>query len=313
MEVLNETPHPMFIVDDACRIVASNRAAWETYGYDKAMLLGMSVIAITANSERDRLKACFTDMSPAVRPTGRWDHTRRDGSRLTVDITSYGLLFDGKPVKVVLAVDVTEQVRAEERTRQYVAKLEAALSASVSALSSMVELRDPYTAGHQERVSRLAAALAKEMNLNQDAQEGLAIMGLVHDIGKIGIPVDILSAPRSLTGAEYEVVKSHVQFGYDILRKLDFPWPVAECVLQHHERMNGGGYPNGLHASDIRIESRILAVADVIEAISSHRPYRAGVGEHQALDEVRADSPSLYDADVVGAAIRLFGRGHTIQ
>ena len=207
---------------------------------------------------------------------------------------------------------MTEQVRAEERTREYVAKLEAALSASVAAFTSMIELRDPYTAGHQQRVSRLAVAIAREMRIDEAGQEGIAIMGLVHDIGKIGIPVDILSKPRGLTPAEYEVVKSHAQFGYDILAKLDFGWPVAEIGLQHHERLDGSGYPNALKARDIRMEARIVAVADAVESISSHRPYRPGVGAQTALQEVKS-TPHLYDAQVVSAAERVFAAGYTIH
>lgn len=311
-EVLSHTPHPMFVVDHGCRIIAANPAALVAYGYTKEQFVGMSVRDITHSSEWARLRTCFEHASPDVRATGRWKHLRKDGHDLIADITSYSLLFDNRRVRVVLSVDVTEQVQAEERTRQYVAKLEAALSSSVIALSRMVELRDPYTAEHQERVSRLAVELAREMKMDEDTQEGIAVMGLLHDIGKIGIPVDILSKPRSLSSAEYEVVKSHAQFGYNILVKLDFGWPVADCVLQHHERLDGSGYPNGLRASDIRIESRIVALADVIESISSHRPYRPGLGERKALEEVRADI-KLYDPNVLEAAARLFGRGHTIQ
>lgn len=311
-EVLNQTPHPMLVVDADSRVVAVNPAAVVAYGYDREAFVGMTVSDITDTSEHQRLKACVGSGDASVRSSGRWKHVRRDGSPLVVDVTSYGLRFDGRPVRVVLAVDVTEQVTAEERTHQYIARLEAALGASVNALSFMTELRDPYTAGHQERVSRLAVALAAELQMDEEAREGIRIMGLVHDIGKIGNPVDILSTPRALSMAEYQMVKSHAQFGYDILARLDFGWPVAECVLQHHERLDGSGYPNGLKASDIRLESRIVAVADVIESMTSHRPYRSGVGAQKALDEVRF-KPALYDPRVAEAAARVLRRGYTLQ
>ncbi len=314
-ELFRRTPYAMFVVDVASlRFLAVNPAATAQYGYTADEFLALTLMDIRSDAEQARLKSWLSKRPSApVWASGRWRHLRKDGSELVADITAYSLSFDSREAKVILAIDVTRQVSEEERTRQYVEKLEAALSASIKALSSMVELRDPYTAGHQQRVSRLAIALAREMQLDENTQAGLGVMGLVHDIGKIGIPGEILSKPISLTVTEYELVKSHVQFGYEILAKLQFNWPVAECVLQHHERLAGSGYPYALKAGDIRFEARILAVADVMESVSAHRPYHPGYGDKKALDEVIMGSGVLYDADVVGAAVRLFRSGFAIH
>jgi putative nucleotidyltransferase with HDIG domain len=167
-------------------------------------------------------------------------------------------------------------------------------------------MRDPYTAGHQQRVTQLAVAIATEMGLPTEQIDGIRVIGTLHDVGKICIPAEILSKPGKLTKVEFTIIKIHSQAGYNILKTVEFPWPVAKIVLQHHERMNGSGYPKGLRGEDILLESRILAVADVVEAMSSHRPYRPALGTHKALEEIEQNSGVLYDADVADACLRLF-------
>jgi len=169
-----------------------------------------------------------------------------------------------------------------------------------------VEERDPYTAGHQRRVTNLALAIAEELGLSEDQKDGLQKAGLIHDQGKISIPFDILSKPGRLTEIEFQLIKKHPEVGYHILKDIEFPWPVAKIVLQHHERINGSGYPNGLKAEDITIEAKILAVADVVEAMASHRPYRAALGIEKALEEIKLNRNTLYEPDVVDACLRLF-------
>jgi HD-GYP domain-containing protein (c-di-GMP phosphodiesterase class II) len=181
---------------------------------------------------------------------------------------------------------------------------------TVQAIAATVEMRDPYTAGHQRRVADLAAGIAGEMGMTHEQIYALHLSGIVHDLGKISIPAEILSKPGRLSAIEYTLVKQHPQAGYDILKEIEFPWPLAQFVLQHHERMDGSGYPQGLKGDEILPEARVLAVADVIEAMASHRPYRAGLGLESALEEINAHRGTLYDPAVVDAALRLFREKH---
>jgi putative nucleotidyltransferase with HDIG domain len=167
-------------------------------------------------------------------------------------------------------------------------------------------MRDPYTAGHQERVTRLAMAMAERMGLPADRVEGLRVAGLLHDVGKVSVPAEILSKPTGLSAIELALVRSHSEAGYAILREIAFPWPVATIVLQHHERMDGSGYPSGLRGEEILLEARILAVADSVEAMASHRPYRAALGIEEALAELARGRGTAYDVDAVSACLSLF-------
>jgi putative nucleotidyltransferase with HDIG domain len=169
-----------------------------------------------------------------------------------------------------------------------------------------IEIRDPYTAGHQRRVAQLAEAIARELRLSSEVAEGLRVMGNIHDIGKIYVPAEILSKPGQISSIEYVIIQSHPQVGFDILQNIRFPWPVAQVVLQHHERLDGSGYPNGLPGKDILLEARILSVADVVEAMSSHRPYRPGGSLELALKEIEQNKDILYDGQAAEACLRLF-------
>ena len=180
------------------------------------------------------------------------------------------------------------------------------LDGTVEAVARMLELRDPYTAGHERRVAKLACATGKEMGRPERQIEGLRVIGYLHDIGKIAVPAEILSKPTALSDIEVAMVRIHSRSGYDILKDLEFPWPVAEAVLQHHERLDGSGYPQGLKAPAIILEARILMVADVVEAMASRRPYRAARGLDAAIDELTTHKGQLYDPDVVTACVRLF-------
>ena len=197
----------------------------------------------------------------------------------------------------------------EERTtslKQSEAKLRASLFDSISAIAATVEMRDPYTAGHQRRVAEIAKAIAGELGLPEHQVEGIYLASVVHDVGKVRVPAEILSKPGTLTELEFSLIKQHSQAGYDILKEVDFPWPIAQFVLQHHERKDGSGYPQGLKGDDILLEARIISVADVIEAMASHRPYRPGRGIEAALVEISGKRDILYDPAIVDAALRLF-------
>jgi putative nucleotidyltransferase with HDIG domain len=201
---------------------------------------------------------------------------------------------------------VIETRRAEDQLQTTLERLEKALEGTVRAMSLTIEMRDLYTAGHQRRVSSLAVAIAEELHLPSEKIEGLRLAGVIHDIGKIAMPAEILTKPTRLTKTEFQLIKDHPRIGYDILKNIQFPWPVAHIILQHHERMDGSGYPDGLLGDAILMEARILAVADVVEALSSHRPYRPALGMEKALEEIRRGRGVRYDMRVVDACMKLF-------
>jgi len=219
--------------------------------------------------------------------------------------------FSDKAIAVLreLADDVAYGVRAiRDRTGriEYQTRFAASLEATVRAISAASEMRDPYTAGHQRRVAELAVAIARDLEIDADLATGIGVAASIHDIGKMVVPTEILSKPGPLTDIEFAIVKEHAQAGYDIVSGIDFPWPAAEMILQHHERLDGSGYPASLRDREIVIGARIMAVADVVEAMTSHRPYRAAPGFDAALIEISTGSGTLYDPDVVDACKRLF-------
>jgi len=204
-----------------------------------------------------------------------------------------------------LRAEIAERMKAEEALQQSYKRLRRTLEATAAALSSALEKRDPYTAGHQQRVAQLACFIAEEMGLSEERIEGIHMAGVLHDIGKISVPGEILSKPGKLSEVEFSIIKSHPDIGYEILKNIEFPWPIAQITLQHHERMDGSGYPRSISGENILLEAKILAVADVVEAISSHRPYRPTLGMEIAIKEISQNKGILYDPDVADAALRL--------
>jgi len=184
--------------------------------------------------------------------------------------------------------------------------LEKAIDGIIEAMGLTVEIRDPYTAGHQRRVAEIAHAIAIEMGIPKQRVEGVRMAGVIHDIGKMAVPAEILSKPGKITEYEFGIIKSHPEVGYNILKKIDFPWPIAQIVYQHHERMDGSGYPQGLSGKDILLEARIMAVADVVEAMASHRPYRPALGIDIALEEISKNRGVFYDPEVADACLKIF-------
>jgi putative nucleotidyltransferase with HDIG domain len=204
--------------------------------------------------------------------------------------------------------------KANEALRGSIEELHKTFGSVVKVLTAVVETRDPYTAGHQSRVADLARAMATQLGLPHEQIEGIRIAGIIHDIGKISIPAEILSKPGKLTEIEFSLIKSHAQTGYSLLKPIDFPWPVAEIVHQHHERCNGTGYPQGLATDQILQEARIMAVADTVEAMASHRPYRAALGIQKALEEIERLAGVQYDAQAVASCLDLFrNRGYSFK
>ncbi len=206
----------------------------------------------------------------------------------------------------VLQIEITKRESTEEELKLSLEKLQKTIGEIINVVALTIEMRDPYTAGHQRRVANLARAIAQEMKLSENQIDGIYMAGIIHDMGKIAIPAEILSKPSKLGENESGIVKTHPQAAYQILKEIEFPWPIAQIVLQHHERMNGSGYPQGLSGEAILLGARVLAVADVVEAMSYHRPYRPAFGINKALEELSQNKGIFYDFDVVGACLNLF-------
>ncbi|MHB8090196.1 MAG: HD domain-containing phosphohydrolase [Syntrophales bacterium] len=234
------------------------------------------------------------------------DIVRKDGEVRHLQVWRKRVLWNGKEHYQVIYRDITERKEAEKHLQDTLESLRKAVGTTIQVIASTVAARDPYTAGHQIRSADLARAVATEMGLPQNTVEGIRMAGSIHDIGKISIPAEILSKPTKLSDIEFSLIKAHAQRGFEMLKDVESPWPLAEIVYQHHERMDGSGYPRNLKGEDIMIEARILGVADVVEAMASHRPYRAGLGIDTALSEIEKNKGIFYDNAVADACLRLF-------
>jgi len=232
----------------------------------------------------------------------------RKGKKTPIDPRLEPIKNEGGNISgMVLAfTDITPRKKAEDELKKSWKQQKIAMEGTVQAIAFTIETRDPYTAGHQRRVTKLACLIGEDMELSVDRIEGLRMSGELHDIGKIHVPAEILSKPGKISEAEYTIIKTHPQVGHDILKTIEFPWPVAKIVLQHHERMDGSGYPQGLKGEAILLEARILAVADVIEAMATHRPYRPALSIDEALKEISKNKRKLYDARVTEACLKVF-------
>ncbi|HNQ47405.1 MAG TPA: HD domain-containing protein [Syntrophorhabdus sp.] len=233
---------------------------------------------------------------------------KKDGSKIWVAINARAVRNGNGSIDFFEGFhqDITRRKRAENDLKNTVESLKKTLDGTVHALSTTLEMRDPYTAGHQKRVALIACEIAEEMGLPEEQIEGIRVMGFLHDIGKIMVPAEILSKPGKINEYEFHIIKAHSQVGYDILKGIELPWPVALATIQHHERIDGSGYPQGLKGDEIILEAKILAVADVLEAMASHRPYRPALGLDKALEEIREKKGVYYDPVVVDACLRLF-------
>jgi PAS domain S-box-containing protein/putative nucleotidyltransferase with HDIG domain len=309
--LFDRTLYCVFVHDFDGRFLDANDAAFNLLGYTRkefpatlASLLDQDQLAIAIKRDKE------------IRRTGvssepfEYRLKKKSGGYVWVEVESSLIYRGGKPYAIQgIARDITARKQAEEELHRGYQQLRETFIETVNALASTVEMKDPYTAGHQRWATRLACSIAKEMGLSEEQIEGIRMAGLIHDIGKINIPAEILSKPGQLSDIQYNMVKIHPQVGCDILREIKFPWPVAQIVLQHHERMNGSGYPEGISGEEIILEARILAVADTVEAMSSHRPYRAAHGIERALEEISRNRGTLYDPEVVDACLTLFEKG----
>jgi len=322
--VLDSSPDWIYVKDEQHRFMLVNRAFASAHNaepqqivgkvdtdiFPEAMCLGDPARGIRGlrDDEHDVLQGEVIRIPDEI---VRWD----DGSEHVYDMVKAPLRDHAGEIYGVLVYrrDVTEQRESARELKESYDNLQKAFIGAVDALAATAEKRDPYTAGHQKRVSQLATAIAEEMNLPNAQVGGIKVAALIHDIGKIGVPSNILSKPGRLSGVEYSIVRTHPEIAYDILRTIDFPWPIAIMVLQHHERINGSGYPHGIPGDRMMLEARIIAVADVVEAMASHRPYRPSLGIKAALAEVEENKGKLYDADVVDACLRIFSRGFEFE
>jgi len=258
--------------------------------------------------KEDRTKFINTLMEKGSSKDYPIDMRRKDGGVINTLLTS-NLRYDAndKAIELMGTIkDITERKKAEEALHQTLDRLKKAVGTTIQVLVSAVEMRDPYTAGHQKNSADVAIAIAMEMGLPQEKIDGILMAGIIHDIGKLSIPAEILSKPTKLTNIEFSLIKEHSHSGYEMLKDVESPWPLAEIVYQHHERMNGSGYPRNLKGDEILLEARILAVADVLEAMASHRPYRPTLGIKVALEEITKNKGILYDSTVADACLRLF-------
>jgi PAS domain S-box-containing protein len=305
----------IFVAQDG-KLVFFNPTATRIIGYSAEELLSMPFTGFIHPDDRDMVidrhyRRVKEEASPSIYP---FRIIHRDGSVRWVELNTVLINWQGKPATLNFLNDITERKQAEEKLRESLEQLRRAVETTIQVLVMAVEMKDPYTASHQRRMTDLARTMATEMGLSPEKIEGLRLAGVIHDIGKIILPTEILSKPTKLSDIEFSMIKEHVRLGYDILKDVESPWPLAEIVLQHHERMDGSGYPRGLKGEEILIEARILAVADVVEAMASHRPYRPALGIDAALEEIEKNRGLLYDSHAVDTCLRVFReKGYQIE
>jgi len=286
----------------------ANKRYAEMFGYKPEEMKNQSIPSVVHPDDVERVMKYHKDRLEGKNVPSRYEFKgiKKDGSPIYIEVDVV-VPKNGEPSNGTRSYlwDITDRKKAENEAKDTMWKLRKALDGTINAIALTVEARDPSTSGHQRRVADLARTMATEMGISKDRIEGLRSAGVIHDLGKICVPADILSKPSKLSEAEFSLIKIHPQVGYDILKDIEFPWPVASIVYQHHERMNGSGYPQGLSDDDILLEARILAVADVVEAMSSHRPYRPSLGLDYALDEISKNKGILYDPAVVETCLKI--------
>jgi len=304
--LIEQSPAGIFVMRHGIFVYANPRME-EIIGFDADELVGVhsqQLILpedwhfITEAMERLTMHASTGNFSVRAR--------RKDGVVIELGLQDVLADFEGQPAIIGMAQDISERSRTQAEIERYIARLEHTTEATLQSVALMVEQRDPYTAGHERRVGELAAAIGTEMGLSEHVVKGLRLTGIVHDIGKIAVPAELLAKPTRLSEVEMALIRVHPQAGYDVLKNVEFPWPLAEVILQHDERLDGSGYPRGLQGDAILLEARIMMVADVVESMSSHRPYRPGLGIDAALGEIEKHRGTFYDPAVVDACIRLY-------
>jgi PAS domain S-box-containing protein len=306
---LDDSPLGVRISTIEGETIYANRAILDIYGYDSIEELKAIQLKDRYTPESyaefqirkaKRLKGAFGPSEYEI------SIVRKDGEIRHLHVFRKEIFWNGKKQSQVIYQDITLRRQAEGKLNEILGNLRQSIKTTIQVLGTASEARDPYTAGHQRRVADLSRAIATEMKLSHDKIEAIRMAAAIHDIGKISVPSEILCKPSILSELEFSLIKNHVQYSYEIIKDVESPWPLADIVHQHHERMDGSGYPLGLKNKDILIEARILAVADVVEAMMSYRPYRPALGFEIALAEIENNAGTLYDRDVVDACLRLF-------
>jgi PAS domain S-box-containing protein len=290
---------------DSGRFIDANLSGCTMFGCTSKEIVGSDIGMLSSGNPPYTLDAAIAVISRAE--TGlpqfvEWQCRRKDGHLFWADISMRQVSYGDRPVVLASVRDVTERKLAQEELRR-------SMERTVEAVASTVEARDPYTAGHEKRVAALAVAIARDMDMMEPQIDGIKFAGIVHDVGKVRIPAEILTKPGRLLREEFDLLKTHARAGYDILKDVQLPWPVATIVLQHHERIDGSGYPNGTKGNELLIESKIVAVADVVESMSYPRPYRMALGLDAALAEIQRGRGRWYESAVVDACCSVFRSG----
>ena len=305
--LFQHNPNAVYSLDLQGRFTSINAAATALSGYSEAEAEKMSLQQIIASEYLETVRRNFARACGGEPQAYELAIITKNGKKIDCFVTSTPIIIDGKVIGVYgIAEDITGRKKAAQDLKAALEKASSTLDGTIEAIAMMSELRDPYTAGHQRMVSQLAVAIATEIGMEQNRVEDLAVAGLLHDVGKVYVPSEILSKPGKLTDLELGLAKAHAEASYNIVRSIKFSGPIAHIVWQHHERMDGSGYPQGLVGDQIMLEARILAVADVVEAMVSHRPYRPALGLEKALDEITSKRAVLYDAQAVDACLTLF-------
>ena len=308
----------IYSIDRDFRVISISPSAEKILGYKPEEIVGRSIEALTNIIAPESMDAALSNTIEVLNGKNITDAVysfiAKDGTRKIGEVSGSPIIRGGTIVGAIsIARDITKRKWAEEALENSLANLRKTLGATIQAMAMAVETKDPYTAGHQRRVADLARTIATEMGLKPEKIDGVRLAGLIHDLGKLAVPSEILSKPTTLSKIEMQLVRTHAQAGYDILKDMEFPWPIARMILEHHERMDGSGYPRGIKGEDILPESRILSVADVVEAIATHRPYRPAHGMDVALVEIKINRGLLYDPEVVDACLRVFEKGYNLS
>jgi putative nucleotidyltransferase with HDIG domain/PAS domain S-box-containing protein len=308
-DLFDLAPDAYLVTDAQTIITESNQAAVAMLKVDRGFLKGKPLANFVAEADRPAFQAILIQVrGGGEKRLGEFRLQLGEGAPFAVSVNvSAQTDHRDQLVRILwLLRDVMEGKAEEGRLKSLLSRLKSSFHGIVDAVAETVEIKDPQTAGHQKRVAQLAVAIAREMDFSLNRLEGIRVAGLLHDIGKIAIPSEILSKPGELNHLEGEFIKSHCQVGFDLLKNIDFPWPVLQAILQHHERLDGSGYPTGLTDQDIILEARILGVADVVEAMVSARSYGPAQGIDQALEEIHQKSGILYDQEVADICLKLF-------